>query len=93
MLLEDPSDPETVVARIEGAMTVPVRVGSAEVRVRTSVGVAHAVGAGDGTDQLVSDADHAMYRVKQRARAVAPTAPPPPCCRTRPAARRGSSAR
>ena len=65
VLLEDPSDPETVVARIEGAMTVPVRVGGSEVRVRTSVGVAHAHGAGEGTDQLVSDADHAMYRVKQ----------------------------
>jgi diguanylate cyclase len=65
VLLEDPGDPETVVARIDGAMTVPIGIGSTQVRVRTSVGVAQAVGAGDGTDQLVSDADHAMYRVKQ----------------------------
>jgi len=65
VLLEDPRDPDSVVARIEGAMTVPVQAGGVAVHVRCSIGVAHARGAGEGTDQLVSDADHAMYRVKQ----------------------------
>ncbi len=74
VLLEEPSDPDTVVARIEGAMTVPVQVGTAEVRVRSSIGVAQVSGAGEGTDQLVSDADHAMYRAKQANRRSPATA-------------------
>ncbi len=77
VLLEDPSDPDVVVGRIEGAMTVPVQVGTAEVRVRSSIGMAQVRGAGEGTDQLVSDADHAMYRVKQ-GRQHRPAAGPAP---------------
>jgi diguanylate cyclase (GGDEF)-like protein len=57
----------TVVERIQRAMRAPVRLERAEVLVGASVGVARA-GPGDRAEELLRNADVAMYRAKQRGR-------------------------
>ena len=54
--------------RICRELATPMKVGGRDLVVTASVGVAHAV-PGIGADQLLRDADVAMYRAKQRGRA------------------------
>lgn len=57
--------------RISEATRVPFRIGSAEIRLVGSVGVAIAPGHGSDPDTLMHAADVAMYDAKREGRAVA----------------------
>jgi diguanylate cyclase (GGDEF)-like protein len=61
----DPGDALTVVDRVLAALARPVAVGAAHLVPRASVGVAHAA-PGMSADDLVRDADVAMYHAKRR---------------------------
>ena len=57
-----------VADRLSDALRVPVQVGSDEVLVSASIGVAFATGTATTPEDLLRDADAAMYRAKQRGR-------------------------
>jgi EAL domain-containing protein (putative c-di-GMP-specific phosphodiesterase class I) len=56
-----PQAAEIVACRIAGTLTEPIRVGTADVSVRASIGIALGQPATDGPDGLLRDADLAMY--------------------------------
>jgi diguanylate cyclase (GGDEF)-like protein/PAS domain S-box-containing protein len=58
-----PADAEAVVARVGQALAAPLLLDGRAVRVRASVGLAHATGAEDA-EALVRNADVAMYEAK-----------------------------
>ena len=71
MLCEDVTGRDEASAtaeRVVAAMEAPFRVGTTDVAVTVSVGVAVATGAAIVADLLLRDADVAMYRAKQRGR-------------------------
>jgi diguanylate cyclase (GGDEF)-like protein len=63
-LIRDPSDAESVGARLVEAMSKPFRIGAGEVRIGASVGVALAAGADLPAEALIASADRALYRAK-----------------------------
>lgn len=64
--LTDPADAQLLATRIQSALAEPFQLLSVTVRVTASVGIAYA-GPGElVSDQLVQDADRAMYEVKRR---------------------------
>jgi diguanylate cyclase (GGDEF)-like protein/PAS domain S-box-containing protein len=72
VLCEDVDDEihaRTIAARIGAALAVPFDVGGTEVVLTASIGVALAKGVGDTAENLLRDADAAMYRAKERGRA------------------------
>jgi diguanylate cyclase (GGDEF)-like protein/PAS domain S-box-containing protein len=64
-----PEEATIVADRILGAFARPVALGAYTVRVGSSVGIASA-GPGDGADELLRNADLAMYRAKARGKGV-----------------------
>ena len=67
VLLEDiskPSDAELVAARLIDAVRSPVRLAGADALVGASVGVAVSSGGTERADDLLRNADFAMYRAK-----------------------------
>jgi diguanylate cyclase (GGDEF)-like protein len=68
VLLEDDGrgvQPEAVAERIIAAMRPPFEVEGKEVFIGATVGIAHAHGASLGPDELLRNADLAMYRAKK----------------------------
>ena len=62
----DESDALAVAARLKAAVEAPVTIKGRELRTGASVGVALARGGYDKPDAVLTDADSAMYRAKQR---------------------------
>ena len=71
--LVDPADAVRLAARVEACFTEPFRLDGTEVTAGTSVGVAvHDPASGRSAEQLLREADAAMYRHKERVRAADP---------------------
>ena len=69
LLTDAPLEVARAVAdRVRAALAVPVRLGSAEMDVTASIGLAFAAGADVNADDMVRDADAAMYRAKDQGR-------------------------
>ncbi len=66
ILLEDGSDPPSVAERLIEAFMEPFRVQGKELTVTVSIGIARNVQNGDGADELLRNADAAMYAAKGR---------------------------
>jgi diguanylate cyclase (GGDEF)-like protein/PAS domain S-box-containing protein len=62
---EMPESAEAVATRIAADLLVPVRVGTEDVSVRASIGIALDRPLADGPDELLRDADLAMYLAKR----------------------------
>ena len=71
ILLEDldPGEAAAIVERIHGAIAVPCVLGEHEVVVSTSVGLVHGAARYQQPDELLRDADIALYRAKAQGRA------------------------
>ena len=54
-----------VAQRVAAALVEPISVGAGEAHVRASIGIALASGHGTGAEELLRDADAAMYRAKE----------------------------
>ena len=73
--LGDPRDARHLGDRVAGCFAEPFRLDGTEVRVGTSVGVAvHRPGSGGTAEQLLREADAAMYVHKQGGRRSSPAA-------------------
>ena len=66
--LSSAAQAEAVADRLSEALRPPIQVGSDEVLVSASIGVAFATGAQTTPEELLQDADAAMYRAKQLGR-------------------------
>jgi diguanylate cyclase (GGDEF)-like protein len=66
------ADAEAVVARVAAAFDEPFRLDGTPVTVGTSTGVAVHAGGGGSAEDLLREADAAMYRHKRRDRPAAP---------------------
>jgi diguanylate cyclase (GGDEF)-like protein len=64
--LAQPADGEDLAARIDAAFSAPFELTEVELQVTASVGMAYAGRGQDITDQLIADADTAMYQAKRR---------------------------
>jgi diguanylate cyclase (GGDEF)-like protein len=74
--LVDRDDARSLAERVESCFAETFRLEGTDVEVGTSVGVAlHVPAPGRSADQLLRDADAAMYRHKQRDRRTAPPSP------------------
>jgi diguanylate cyclase (GGDEF)-like protein/PAS domain S-box-containing protein len=62
--LDAAADLANVAASISGCIDVPIQIRGHQIVVTTSVGLA-AYREGEATDELITRADHAMYRAKQ----------------------------
>ena len=62
------SDVETVANRVIAALTEPFKIGEHILSIGTSVGITLAPNDGDDVDQLMKNADLALYRVKATGR-------------------------
>lgn len=62
--LDTPEDLATIAASLAGCVDVPIQVRGHQVTVTASLGLALYV-PGEATDELITRADHAMYRAKQ----------------------------
>jgi diguanylate cyclase (GGDEF)-like protein len=65
--LEDASDAETILARIDEVLTAPFELSAAELTMTASIGSAVAAPGEKAAGQLIHHADLAMYRMKHRA--------------------------
>jgi len=66
ILLEDGGDPPAVAERLIEAFKTPFRVQGKELTVSVSIGIARSAQNGDGVDELLRNADAAMYAAKGR---------------------------
>ena len=67
--LDDPAAAEAAAARLIGALAEPFRVGEHQLLAHASVGVAIA-GQGDSSDEVLRNADIAMYAAKESGKAA-----------------------
>ena len=77
--LPDRAIAERIAANLIRQISAPLRAGKADIQVSASVGIALYPQHGEGTEDLMRAADHAMYRVKHRGKnsfGFAPDAPP-----------------
>jgi diguanylate cyclase (GGDEF)-like protein len=65
--LRSPADCQSLATRIDQAFYDPFEVAGREIRLTASVGMAYAGPGQDVSEQLIADADVAMYRAKRRA--------------------------
>ncbi|MBK5224622.1 MAG: diguanylate cyclase [Acidimicrobiia bacterium] len=66
--IDGDADALAVGQRVADALVEPVRCGGASLRIRASIGVAVADDGADEPENVIRDADHAMYRAKDRGR-------------------------
>src|SRR3569833_2212922 len=64
--MQDVQDAGTVADKIVSAVSQPCHVGGSELRVSPSVGIAIFPGDGQNIDELLRNADTAMYHSKQQ---------------------------
>jgi diguanylate cyclase (GGDEF)-like protein len=64
--IDDPSQVEPLVDRLDAALAESLVLAGAEVRVSASVGIAFAGRGHDGSEQVLQDADTAMYQAKRK---------------------------
>ncbi len=67
-LRDQPDQAEQLAEHITAAFSPPFRLGSDEFQVTASIGIAKAPGDGDRPQQLIQNADTAMYECKRRTR-------------------------
>ena len=67
--LADPDEAATVAQRVLNGFRRPFTAGTEEIAVTASIGIATAADAGPTADEMLSDADAAMYRAKAQGRA------------------------
>ncbi len=71
LLLDQPKDLEIIAAnvqKIRAAIALPLNVGGRELRVTSSFGIANFPTGGADADELLANADAAMYRAKEMGR-------------------------
>jgi diguanylate cyclase (GGDEF)-like protein len=66
--LSGPAEAEAIAARLAEILRVPFRVGDIEHRLAASIGIATASGPDRSAEDLIREADAAMYRAKERGR-------------------------
>jgi diguanylate cyclase (GGDEF)-like protein len=64
--LDDASQADAIAARADAALILPFSLSDAEVTLTASIGIAFTGRGGDSPEQLLHDADSAMYRAKNR---------------------------
>lgn len=67
IILENIEDPESVASiaeRIIGGMTAPISIAKQEIIITTSIGIAVYPGDSDASEELIKNADAAMYHAK-----------------------------
>jgi diguanylate cyclase (GGDEF)-like protein len=64
--LDDPAESEVIVARVDAAMALPFALPDVELNVTASIGIAYTGHGNDAPEQLIHDADLAMYRTKRQ---------------------------
>jgi diguanylate cyclase (GGDEF)-like protein len=67
--IDDPGDAVRVAQRIAGALRAPFTLGEHEVFVTTSIGIALSAAPGASPDNMLRDADVAMYAAKSEGKA------------------------
>src|SRR5439155_5740128 len=68
--LNEAGDAVAVAERVIDCMATAFTINSTEVFISASIGIAVAAGGGADADELLSDADLAMYRAKERGKGV-----------------------
>jgi diguanylate cyclase (GGDEF)-like protein len=64
--LEERSQADAIVTRVDAALALPFVLSDVEVKITTSIGIAFTGGGNDAPEQLIHDADLAMYRTKRQ---------------------------
>jgi diguanylate cyclase (GGDEF)-like protein len=64
--LDEPSQADAIAARADAALLRPFDLSDAEVSITASIGIAFMGRGGGSPDQLLHDADRAMYQAKSR---------------------------
>ena len=64
--LDAPSQADAIAARADAALILPFSLSDAEVTITASIGIAFTGRGADSPEQLLHDADSAMYRAKNR---------------------------
>jgi diguanylate cyclase (GGDEF)-like protein len=64
--LEDPARADAIAARVNGALARPFRLSGVEVDMSASIGIAFTGRGSDAPEDLIRDADLAMYRTKRK---------------------------
>jgi diguanylate cyclase (GGDEF)-like protein len=64
--LVDPTQADAIVARADAAIALPFVLSEAELRITASIGLAFTGSGADAPEQLLHDADIAMYRAKHQ---------------------------
>jgi diguanylate cyclase (GGDEF)-like protein len=64
--LTDPSHADAIVARTDAALALPFVLADTELRITGSIGLASTGSGADAAEQLLPDADIAMYRAKHQ---------------------------
>ena len=67
--IKETSDPTRVAERIQEELKAPFLLGKHELYATVSIGIASSQSSADGPENLLRDADTAMYRAKARGRA------------------------
>jgi diguanylate cyclase (GGDEF)-like protein/PAS domain S-box-containing protein len=63
----DVASVESIVRKLINVVSIPMRLDGVDIRISASVGVAFYPAHGGSPDQLISQADYAMYRAKHQA--------------------------
>jgi diguanylate cyclase (GGDEF)-like protein len=63
--LDDATQADTIAARFGTALAQPFALTHAELNIRSSIGIAFNTGSDSAADELINDADLAMYRIKR----------------------------
>jgi diguanylate cyclase (GGDEF)-like protein len=64
--LDGPSQADAIVGRVDAVLALPFALSGAEVRMTASIGIAFTGRGNDAPEQLLRDADLAMYRTKRQ---------------------------
>jgi diguanylate cyclase (GGDEF)-like protein len=64
--LDDPSQAGVIAARVDAALAVPFVLEETEVTITASIGIAYTGRGNEAPEQLLHDADRAMYRTKRQ---------------------------
>ena len=65
----DPQQANAIAFRIQKALSDPFSIGGREVFTSASIGIAFGLGAYNNPDEIMRDADTAMYHAKSRGKA------------------------